>query len=61
MIIKGFWDKLNKPIMVLAPMADVTDSAFRRIIAKYSKWDGKDIFDNEGNIRKKYIKGGKFT
>jgi len=33
---KGFWKK-NGPIFVLAPMADVTDAAFRRIIAKYSK------------------------
>jgi len=35
----SFWNKLKKPIMVLAPMADVTDSAFRRIIAKYGKPD----------------------
>src|SRR3989338_1793862 len=33
----GFWEKLKKPIMVLAPMANVTDAAFRRIIAKYGK------------------------
>lgn len=32
-----FWHTLQKPIMALAPMADVTDAAFRRIIAKYSK------------------------
>jgi nifR3 family TIM-barrel protein len=35
--MKGFWDRLTKPIFVLAPMADVTDPAFRRIIAKYGK------------------------
>ncbi len=35
----GFWEKLKKPIMVLAPMANVTDVAFRRIIAKYGKPD----------------------
>jgi len=35
----GFWGKLNKPIFALAPMADVTDPAFRRIIAKYGKPD----------------------
>ena len=29
--------------MVLAPMADVTDMAFRYIIAKYSKYGGQDI------------------
>lgn len=36
---KGFWTKLNKPFFILAPMADVTDPAFRRIIAKYGKPD----------------------
>ncbi len=35
----GFWEKLKKPFFVLAPMADVTDVAFRRIIAKYGKPD----------------------
>ncbi len=33
----GFWGKLNKPFFCLAPMSDVTDIAFRHIIAKYSK------------------------
>ena len=28
------------PILCLAPMADVTDAAFRHIIAKYSKFEG---------------------
>lgn len=35
----GFWGKLKKPFFVLAPMADVTDAAFRRVIAKYGKPD----------------------
>src|SRR5262245_17327996 len=35
----NFWEKLPKPIFVLAPMADVTDAAFRRVIAKYGKPD----------------------
>jgi nifR3 family TIM-barrel protein len=35
----GFWAKLKKPFFVLAPMADVTDIAFREIITKYSKPD----------------------
>ncbi len=35
----GFWEKLKRPILVLAPMADVTDAAFRRVIAKYGKPD----------------------
>lgn len=33
---KGFWDKLKKPIFALAPMMDVTDSAFRQIVAEQS-------------------------
>ena len=35
----GFWKKLKKPFFVLAPMADVTDVAFRQIVAKYGKPD----------------------
>ena len=34
MINLGFWGKIQKPILCLAPMADVTDAAFRYIIAK---------------------------
>ena len=33
----GFWKKLKKPFFCLAPMSDVTDIAFRFILAKYSK------------------------
>jgi nifR3 family TIM-barrel protein len=36
---KNFWKEFKKPIFALAPMADVTDAAFRRIIAKYGKPD----------------------
>lgn len=36
---KGFWGELNKPIMALAPLYDVTDAAFRFVIAKYGKPD----------------------
>ncbi|MFA6338700.1 MAG: tRNA-dihydrouridine synthase [Candidatus Paceibacterota bacterium] len=35
----SFWEKIKKPIIALAPMADVTDVAFRKIIAKYGKPD----------------------
>jgi len=35
----NFWQKLKKPIVVLAPMADVTDAPFRRLFAKYGKPD----------------------
>ena len=31
-----FWQQLKKPFFVVAPMADVTDAPFRRMIAKYS-------------------------
>lgn len=36
---RGFWKKLKAPILALAPMADVTDAAFRRVIAGYGKPD----------------------
>ncbi len=35
----NFWAKLPKPFFVLAPMANVTDSVFRVLIAKYGKPD----------------------
>ena len=38
----NFWNNLPKPIIVLAPMADVTDAAFRRLIAKYSAHERTD-------------------
>jgi nifR3 family TIM-barrel protein len=50
----GFWKKLSetkKPFFALAPMADVTDQAFRRIIEKYSRHGegggGPDVFWTE--------------
>ena len=33
----GFWGKLDKPFFCLAPMSDVTDIAFRFMLAKYGK------------------------
>lgn len=41
---QSFWNKLRKPFFTLAPMADVTDAAFREIIAKYGK---PDVFYTE--------------
>lgn len=35
--MNNFWADLPKPFFALAPLADVTDAAFRRLIAKYSK------------------------
>lgn len=37
--MKDFWHKLRRPFFVLAPMANVTDAAFRTMIAKYGKPD----------------------
>ncbi len=33
----SFWDQLQKPFFCLAPLANVTDASFRRVIATYSK------------------------
>jgi tRNA-dihydrouridine synthase len=52
-IMKNFWDEVKhkKPFFALAPMADVTDAAFRQLIAKYSRHGeeggGPDIFWTE--------------
>ncbi len=35
----SFWTKLPKPFFALAPMADVTDPAYRKIIAAYGAAD----------------------
>lgn len=43
-ITRGFWGKLQKPVFALAPMHDVTDAAFRHVIAKYGK---PDVFYTE--------------
>ena len=41
--MKNFWSKLHKPILALAPMAGVTDSAYRQICRKY----GADVVYTE--------------
>ncbi len=35
--MQNFWTKLDKPFFCLAPMSDVTDIAFRYMLAKYGK------------------------
>ena len=42
-----FWDTLPRPCFVLAPLANVTDAAFRAIIAKYSKPQGPHVMWTE--------------
>jgi len=37
--MKNVWRDLKKPIMLLAPMDDVTDSAFRRLVSEVAKPD----------------------
>lgn len=36
---KNIWNSLKKPLFILAPMDDVTDTVFRRIIAETAKPD----------------------
>lgn len=52
--MSNFWQELRqnkKPFFCIAPMADVTDAAFRRLIAKYSRHSepngGPDVFWTE--------------
>ena len=40
----GFWTKFTRPVHVMAPLANVTDSVFRQLFAKYSK---PDVFWSE--------------
>lgn len=35
----NFWQKLHKPFFALAPMEDITDAAFRQLLAEYGKPD----------------------
>ena len=51
---RGFWQRLidekllhGETITVIAPMADVTDIAFRTMISKYSKPHGPDVMWTE--------------
>ena len=43
----GFWGKLKKPIMAMAPMANVTDAAFRRMFAAQGPAGKPDVFWTE--------------
>jgi nifR3 family TIM-barrel protein len=52
--VRGFWQKLideklvrGETLTVVAPMADVTDIAFRTMISKYSKPYGPDVMWTE--------------
>ncbi|MFZ2835221.1 MAG: tRNA-dihydrouridine synthase, partial [Candidatus Moraniibacteriota bacterium] len=41
--MKNFWQKIQRPILALAPMAGITDSAFRQICRE----NGADITYSE--------------
>ncbi len=41
--MENFWEQLNKPVFALAPMAGLTDSAFRQICKSY----GADVVYSE--------------
>lgn len=45
--MKIFWADLPKPFFALAPLDDVTDAAFRRLIAKYASPDVPRVFYTE--------------
>src|SRR3989338_848022 len=57
--MKNFWNDLPRPFFCLAPMANVTDAAFRRIIAKYSKPHGPHIMYTEFVSADGLIKGNR--
>lgn len=57
-MVSGFWKKLKKPIMALAPMANVTDCAFRFIIAKYSKYGDTNLEYGQVNLTAEALRVG---
>ena len=57
-LFMNFWSHFAKasrdkhrPILCLAPMADVTDRAFRQIIAKYSKLDFQSVNIHDSSVK----------
>ncbi|MFA6973365.1 MAG: tRNA-dihydrouridine synthase [Parcubacteria group bacterium] len=54
--MKNFWQKLNHPILALAPMAGITDSAFRQIC----RANGADVTYSEmASVSALFFKPGK--
>src|SRR3989338_6700904 len=62
--MNGFWSNLPKPFFALAPLEDVTDAAFRRLIARHGKpnvmftefTSADGLLFAEGNGKKKLLK-----
>jgi len=55
--MNNFWQTLEKPIFILAPMEDVTDTVLRQVIARYGK---PTVFFTEfTNVEGMFSKGEK--
>lgn len=46
-VMEDFWKELPRPFFALAPMEDVTDAAFRALIARYSSREVPRVFFTE--------------
>jgi tRNA-dihydrouridine synthase len=53
----NFWQTLEKPIFILAPMEDVTDTVLRQVIARYGK--PAVFFTEFTNVEGMFSKGAK--
>src|SRR2546421_12570430 len=53
--MKNFWNELNKPIFILAPMEDVTDTVLRQVIARCGK--PAVFFTEFTNVEGMFLKG----
>jgi tRNA-dihydrouridine synthase len=57
--MRNFWNELNKPIFVLAPMEDVTDTVLRQIIARCGR--PAVFFTEFTNVEGMFSKGEKIV
>jgi len=57
--MKNFWNELNKPIFILAPMEDVTDTVLRQVIARCGK--PAVFFTEFTNVEGMFSKGEKLV
>jgi len=57
--MKNFWNVLNKPIFILAPMEDVTDTVLRQVIARCGK--PAVFFTEFTNVEGMFSKGEKLV
>src|SRR6266702_5618245 len=55
--MKNFWNELNKPTFILAPMEDVTDTVLRQVIARCGK--PAVFFTEFTNVEGMFSKGEK--